>query len=150
MNNLRVNHDEGTDGANNLKPKVIFFGNGPLADYALAVLEQECQVVFHARTKEDLEEVKRVKAECPEAHGVLASFGVMIRGDVLELFEPEGILNVIFAVIVIAVITCIISMSGVKIGNINVNTVRCKIISKFLRTVGVHYLAGAGIITIVI
>lgn len=94
MNNFRVNDGEVTNGVNDLKPKVIFFGNGPLADYALAVLESECQVIFHARTKEDLEEVKRMRTECPEAHGVLASFGVMIRGDVLKLFEPEGILNV--------------------------------------------------------
>ena len=74
--------------------KVIFFGNGVLADYALAVLEQECQVIFHARTREDLEEVKRVKVMYPEAHGVLASFGVLIKSDVLDLFEPEGILNI--------------------------------------------------------
>ena len=77
-----------------MKSKVIFFGNGPLADYALNVIIRECEVIFHARTKEDLEEVKRLKAEFPEAHGVLASFGVMIRNDVLDLFEPEGILNV--------------------------------------------------------
>ena len=74
--------------------KVIFFGNGPLAEYALAVIKQECQIIFHARTKDDLEEVKRIKVEHPEAHGVLASFGVMIKSDVLDLFEPEGILNV--------------------------------------------------------
>lgn len=74
--------------------KVIFFGNGPLAEYTLAVIERECQVVFHARSKEDLEEVKRLKREMPEAHGILASFGVMIKSDVLELFEPEGILNI--------------------------------------------------------
>ena len=74
--------------------KVIFFGNGPLADYALAVIERECQIVFHARTKEDLEEVKRIKQEMPEAHGILASFGIIIKEDVLELFEPEGILNI--------------------------------------------------------
>lgn len=74
--------------------KVIFFGNGPLAEYALAVIGRECQVIFHARTKEDLEEVKRLKREVPEAHGILASFGVLIKSDVLELFEPEGILNV--------------------------------------------------------
>lgn len=74
--------------------KVIFFGNGPLADNALAALERECQVIFHARSREDLEEVKRLKAAHPEAHGVLASFGVMIKSDVLDLFEPEGILNV--------------------------------------------------------
>ena len=74
--------------------KVIFFGNGMLADAALEVLSRECEVIFHARTKEDLEEVKRLKREAPETHGVLASFGVMIREDVLELFEPEGILNI--------------------------------------------------------
>ena len=74
--------------------KVIFFGNGPLADYALAVIERECQVIFHARSREDLEEVKRLKVKYPEAHGILASFGVLIRSDVLDLFEPEGILNI--------------------------------------------------------
>ncbi|MBP5512835.1 hypothetical protein J6X73_01555 [Candidatus Saccharibacteria bacterium] len=74
--------------------KVIFFGNGPLADYALAVIERECQVIFHARTRGDLEEVKKIKRETPEAHGILASFGVIIKPDVLELFEPEGILNI--------------------------------------------------------
>jgi zinc transporter ZupT/putative Mn2+ efflux pump MntP len=36
----------------------------------------------------------------------------------VKVFAAEGILNVIFAVIAIAVITCIISMIGVKIGNI--------------------------------
>ena len=74
--------------------KVIFFGNGPLAESALAVLKQGCEVIFHAREREDLEEVCRLKKSCPEAHGVLASFGVMIGSDVLELFEPEGILNI--------------------------------------------------------
>lgn len=74
--------------------KVIFFGNGPLADYALEVIEPKCEVIFHARTKGDLEEVCRIKRENPEAHGVLASFGVLIKPDVLELFEPEGILNI--------------------------------------------------------
>lgn len=74
--------------------KIIFFGNGPLADYSKAVLEKNFEVVFHARTKEDLEEVKRLKAEDKELKGVLASFGVMIKSDVLDLFEPEGILNI--------------------------------------------------------
>ena len=74
--------------------KVIFFGNGPLADYALGVIESKCEVIFHARTREDLEEVCRLKRENPEAHGILASFGVLIKSDVLELFEPEGILNI--------------------------------------------------------
>lgn len=77
-----------------MKNKVIFFGNGPLSDFALSVISRECEVIFHARTKEDLEEVKRLKADFPEAHGILASFGVLIRSDVLDLFEPEGILNI--------------------------------------------------------
>ena len=76
------------------KSKVIFFGNGPLADYALAELEKKCEIVFHAREKADLEIVKKIKLEHPETFGVLASFGVMIKTDVLELFEPEGILNI--------------------------------------------------------
>ena len=74
--------------------KLIFLGNGPLAEAALGVLEQNFEVLFHARDKADLEEVKRLKRGHPEAHGVLASFGVMIKSDVLELFEPEGILNI--------------------------------------------------------
>lgn len=74
--------------------KVIFFGNGPLAEYALAVLEPKCQVIFHARTKEDLARACELKRKFPGAHGVLASYGVLIRDDALRLFEPEGILNV--------------------------------------------------------
>lgn len=74
--------------------KIIFFGNGPLADYSKAILAQNFDIIFHARKKEDLEEVKRLKAENPEAKGILASFGVMIKSDVLDLFEPEGILNI--------------------------------------------------------
>lgn len=74
--------------------EVIFFGNGPLSEYALAVIGRECQVIFHARTRQDLETVKRIKALHPKAHGILASFGVMVKSDVLELFEPEGILNI--------------------------------------------------------
>lgn len=76
------------------KEKVIFLGNGKLAEYALAVLERGCQVIFHARTKEDLEEVVRLKRENPEAHAVLASYGVMVPERVLAEFEPEGILNI--------------------------------------------------------
>lgn len=77
-----------------VKEKIIFFGNGPLADYTLAVLEKECQVIFHARTKEDLEEACRLKRENKGAYGVLASFGVLITEKVLDVFEPEGILNI--------------------------------------------------------
>jgi methionyl-tRNA formyltransferase len=74
--------------------KVIFFGNGPLADYALGVISDKCEVILHARSKEDLEEVCQIKKEVPEAHGILASFGVLIPESVLKLFEPEGILNI--------------------------------------------------------
>lgn len=76
------------------KAPVIFFGNGPLADYTLAVLEPHFDIIFHAKTKADLETVKTLKKEREEAHGILASFGVMIKSDVLDLFEPEGILNI--------------------------------------------------------
>ena len=74
--------------------KIIFFGNGKLAEYALGVLEKHFEIIFHAREKADLEEAVRLKAEFPEAHGILASFGVLIPGSVLEAFEPEGILNI--------------------------------------------------------
>lgn len=74
--------------------KIIFFGNGPLADYALEVLAQKFDVIFHARNKEDLVRVVELKQQFPEAHGVLASFGVLIKSDVLDAFEPEGILNI--------------------------------------------------------
>lgn len=79
-----------------MKTKVIFFGNGLLADSALKRLESadNIEVIFHAREKADLETVKTLKAENPNAKAVLASFGVMIKSDVLDIFEPEGILNV--------------------------------------------------------
>ena len=74
------------------KPKIIFFGNGPLADYALPVLAKSCEIVFHAHSKEDLEQVKALKTD--DVCGILASFGVIIKQDVLDLFEPAGILNI--------------------------------------------------------
>ncbi len=77
-----------------MKTKIIFFGNGPLADYSKTILEQKFDIIFHARTKEDLETVKKLKSENPDTKGVLASFGVIIKSDVLDLFEPEGILNI--------------------------------------------------------
>ena len=76
------------------KPDVIFFGNGPLADFALEVLAPATNIIFHAKTRDDLETVKHLKASHPEAHGILASFGVLIKQDVLDLFESEGILNI--------------------------------------------------------
>lgn len=75
--------------------KIIFFGNGPLSEYALAALKQAgVEVIFHAHEKSDLEEAVRLKSENPEVVGVLASFGVLIPSAVLEVFEPEGILNI--------------------------------------------------------
>lgn len=74
-------------------PKVIFFGNGPLADATLAVLRKHTNIIFHARTKDDLTEVAHLKHKNPDAFGILASFGVLIKSDLLQLFEPEGILN---------------------------------------------------------
>lgn len=75
------------------RPKVIFFGNGPLADFSKAVLTSQTDIIFHAHTREDLAEAARLKRENPEAFGILASFGVLIKPDLLELFESEGILN---------------------------------------------------------
>lgn len=75
------------------KPKIIFFGNGPLADYTKAVLAPSTDIIFHARTKADLARAVELKTAHPDAHGVLASFGVMIKRPVLDAFEPEGILN---------------------------------------------------------
>ena len=77
-----------------MRNKIIFFGNGPLSEYTLAVLERECQVIFRAHDKDDLSEAVRLKSENPDAIGVLASFGVLIPSSVLEAFEPEGILNI--------------------------------------------------------
>ena len=74
--------------------QVIFFGNGPLANYALSVISKHFQIVFHAKTREDLEQVKTLKRQNPSAHGILASFGVLVKPDILNLFEPEGILNI--------------------------------------------------------
>lgn len=75
--------------------KIIFFGNGPLADACLATLQADPQteIIFHARTQADLEQAAKLKQAHPDAHGVLASFGVLIKSDFLKLFEPEGILN---------------------------------------------------------
>ena len=76
------------------KPEIIFFGNGPLSEYALDILSKNFNIIFHAKTKEDLETVKTLKKSHKNAHGILASFGVISKKDVLDLFEPEGILNI--------------------------------------------------------
>jgi len=76
--------------------KLIFFGNGPLAETSLSLFQQSpnFQIVFHAKTKADLAEVQRLKSADPDLFGVLASFGVLIKQDLLNLFEPQGILNI--------------------------------------------------------
>ncbi|MBQ6396396.1 hypothetical protein IJH89_02300 [Candidatus Saccharibacteria bacterium] len=77
------------------RPEIIFFGNGPLAETSLSVLKSAgLHILFHAKTKEDLSTVKALKLEHPSAFGVLASFGVLIKQDLLDVFEPEGILNI--------------------------------------------------------
>lgn len=76
------------------RPQVIFMGNGPLAEAALGVLEESFEVIFCAHDKADLTEVVELKKAHPEAYGVLASYGVMIPREALEVFEPEGILNI--------------------------------------------------------
>ena len=75
--------------------QVIFFGNGPLADAALATLSAapDIEIIFHARTPADLATVAALKRQHPAAFGILASFGVLIKPDLLQLFEPTGILN---------------------------------------------------------
>ncbi len=75
------------------RPQVIFFGNGPLADSVLEILKEHTEVIFHAHSQADLAEAARLKKAFPEAFGVLASFGVLIKSSLLELFEPEGIIN---------------------------------------------------------
>lgn len=75
------------------KPRVIFFGNGPLATFTLTTLQPYCDIIFHAKTAADLTRVAEFKRQSPEAHGILASFGTIIKPDLLKLFEPEGILN---------------------------------------------------------
>ncbi len=91
MSNQDQNHHS-TNQENPL-PEVIFFGNGPLADYALEILQLQTNIIFHARTATDLTQVAQIKAAHPDAFGILASFGVLIKSDILQLFAPEGILN---------------------------------------------------------
>lgn len=75
--------------------QVIFFGNGPLADAALATLSAapNIEIIFHARTPADLATVAGLKRQHPATFGILASFGALIKPDLLQLFEPTGILN---------------------------------------------------------
>ena len=74
----------------NSQKSIIFLGNGPLADAALATLSKNFNILFHARTKSDLDTVKQLKLENPDIPAVLASFGVIIHQDLLDLFENTG------------------------------------------------------------
>ena len=80
--------------ANSSNPPLIFLGQGPLADAALKILKTHFTITFHAKTRADLEVVKDLKAKNPALPAVLASFGILIKQDVLNLFEPTGILNI--------------------------------------------------------
>ena len=92
-NNLNPDQPASSDSSKSALPQVIFFGNGMLADYALQALQGKAEIIFHAHKAEDLPKVAELKKSHPEALGILASFGVLIKPDLLELFEPEGILN---------------------------------------------------------
>ena len=76
------------------KPPILFLGNGPLAEAAVATLVKYFTIVFHAHTKADLEPMLELKKERPELPAVLASFGVILRPEVLAPFEPQGIINI--------------------------------------------------------
>ena len=86
--------DKPEGGAGVDKPEILFLGNGPLATAAVATLEKYFTIVFHAHTKADLGPLLALKAERPELPAVLASFGVILRPDVLAPFEPQGIINI--------------------------------------------------------
>lgn len=82
------------------KKKIIFFGNGRLAEVVSSVIlaRDDIELVFWAKTKEDLIEVEKIAGEMKVRgevfFGVLASYGQILRENILKLFEPVGILNV--------------------------------------------------------
>ncbi len=83
-----------TNDNSHQQPQIIFFGNGPLADFTLETLKGHVDLLFHAHTAQDLAEAAHQKQLHPAAHGLLASFRVIIKKPLLEIFEPEGILNI--------------------------------------------------------
>lgn len=86
--------DASTAAATISKPPILFLGNGSLAEAAVATLAKYFTIVFHAHTKADLEPMLKLKKERPELPAVLASFGVILRPEVLAPFEPQGIINI--------------------------------------------------------
>ena len=77
------------------KPKVIFLGNGALATAVYGAIKEHIELVFWAKKQEDLIEVEKlVKESEQKIYAILASYGVIVPDRILELFEPEGILNV--------------------------------------------------------
>lgn len=84
----------GADAATGDKPPILFLGNGPLAEAAVATLAKYFTIIFHAHTKADLEPMLALKKAQPELPAVLASFGVILRPEVLAPFEPQGIINI--------------------------------------------------------
>ena len=87
-------HDADVNSVATNKPPILFLGNGPLAEAAVATLAKYFTIVFHAHTKADLEPMLELKKERPELPAVLASFGVILRPEVLVPFEPQGIINI--------------------------------------------------------
>lgn len=87
-------HDADVNSVATNKPPILFLGNGPLAEAAVATLVKYFTIVFHAHTKADLEPMLELKKERPELPAVLASFGVILRPEVLAPFEPQGIINI--------------------------------------------------------
>jgi methionyl-tRNA formyltransferase len=85
-----------------MKNKIIFFGNQKLvqgiSDEVTTITDvlegAGCEVVATIAAKEDLTIVPDLLREHPGAVGVLASFGYIVPGRVIDLFEPVGILNV--------------------------------------------------------
>ncbi len=78
-----------------MQPNIFFLGNGPLADAALHTLEPHFHILFHAHQKADLEKLITLKKQHPEVPAILASFGVIIKKDLLDLFDSTGgIINI--------------------------------------------------------
>lgn len=78
----------------NSTPEVVFFGNGLLSNSTLEILKEHFEIIFHAKTAGDLEKVAEIKASHPDAIGILASFGIIVKPEIFNLFEPVGILNI--------------------------------------------------------
>ena len=81
---------------------IIFFGNQKLVQGikpditpVTDILEQAGhKIIAHILTKEDLLKIPEILEQHPTAVAVLASFGYIVPGSIISLFEPLGILNI--------------------------------------------------------